>query len=119
MVQSIVIMITKAPYGHEDVHSGLNIALACLGEDVRVTVVLINDGVYSAFRKQMSEETLGYPSVEDLLYALFPEGKVFAERASLKERGLQEEDLVETVETISEEDLLKIICECGEATLIF
>jgi sulfur relay (sulfurtransferase) DsrF/TusC family protein len=117
--KSIVIIISKAPYGHETVHGGLYTAIACLNEAARVIVVLINDGVYSALKGQHPERALGYPSIEDLLYALFPDGKVVVDASSLRERGIRREELVETVEVISEDRLLNMILEAGEVILTY
>jgi len=119
MVNSILIMITKAPYGRENVYGGLYTAIACLERKLSVTVVLVNDGVYSAMKGQASYKTLGYPNIEDLFYALFPPAKIFVDQSSMDERGIQKEDLIEIVEVIDEEELLNRIREHGEAIITY
>jgi len=50
---------------------------------------------------------------------LFPDGKVIAGVSSLKKEGVRKEELVETVEAVSDDGLLNIICEAGEVILTY
>ena len=57
MTSSLVI-IDKAPYGHENALSGVYIAIASLDKGIKSDVLLMGDGVYSAIKNQIAEKTI-------------------------------------------------------------
>ena len=116
MVESVVIVITKVPYGHESVYGGLYTAIACLERDLPATVILLGDGVYSAMKGQDSE-ILGYPCIEDLFYTLSPKVKIYVHEKSMIERGIERDRLIEIVEVIDDQRLLALLREHGEAII--
>jgi tRNA 2-thiouridine synthesizing protein C len=105
----VLIIIDKAPYGWEDAFSGFYVAIACLNRELDADVLLIGDGVYAALEGQKPEETIKYPSVEDLTYLIFPEGSLFVHRKSMEDRGIVEDDLVEAAQYVDDEELYEII----------
>ncbi|AAB85835.1 conserved hypothetical protein [Methanothermobacter sp. CaT2] len=106
-MKSALIIIDRAPYGYENAFSGLYVVIACLNSSLDTDVLLIEDGVYAAVADQVSE-AIDYPNVEELTYLIFPEGSVFVHERSLKERGLEEDDLVEAAEVIDDTELYEI-----------
>ncbi|MGB9837455.1 DsrE family protein [Methanothermobacter sp.] len=106
-MKSALIIIDRAPYGCEDAFSGLYVVIACLNSSLDADVLLIEDGVYAAVADQ-APDAIEYPNVEELTYLIFPEGSVFVHERSLKERGLEEEDLVEAAEVIDDHELYEI-----------
>ena len=117
MVESVVILITSAPYGRENTYGGLYTAIASLDLGLRTVVVLMGDGVYSALKGQSAEKSLGYPTIGDLFHQLHPEAKIYAESSSLRERGLEQTDLIEIVEPIPDRELPDIFLRYGEAII--
>lgn len=106
-MNSVLILINKAPYGYEDAFSGFFVEIACLNRQLDADVLLIEDGVYAALDNQDSEG-LKFPGVGELTYLIFPEGNIFVYNASLKERGIDEENLMETIEIIDNKRFYEI-----------
>jgi len=107
-MQSALIIIDKAPYGYENALSGIYIAIAGLDKGVHTDVLLMGDGVYVALKDQSSEKTIGYPSVGELSYSIFPEGNLFIHLDSLTQRGIEYGDLVEIAELIDDKTLYNL-----------
>ena len=102
---SSLIIIDKAPYGHENALSGIYIAIASLDKGIKSDVLLMGDGVYSAIKNQKTEKTIQYPSLSELLYSIFPNGTLYVHLDSLIERGIKYEDLIEIAELIDSKTL--------------
>lgn len=107
-MSSSLVIIDKAPYGHENALSGIYIAIASLDRDIEADVLLMGDGVYAALKNQSGEKMIGYPSVSELIYSLFPTGTLFAHLDSLIQRGIKYEDLVEITELIDNKTLYNL-----------
>ncbi len=107
MTSSLVI-IDKAPYGHENALSGIYIAIASLDKGIDSDVLLMGDGVYAAQKNQFSKQTIGYPSVSELIYSMFPNGTLFVHLDSLIRRGMIYDDLVEIAELIDGKTLYQL-----------
>lgn len=107
-MNSVLIIIDKAPYGYEDAFSGFFVEIACLNKQLNADIVLIEDGVYAAIDGQ-NPENIKFPGVGELTYLIFPEGNIFVCDDSIKERGIDEDDLMETVEIIDDNGLYEIL----------
>lgn len=107
-MKSVLIIIDRAPYGWEDAFSGFFVEIACLNRQLNSDVILIEDGVYAALDNQNSE-SIKFPGVGELTYLIFPEGNIFVHEDSINERGINQFDLMETVDIINDEELYKII----------
>lgn len=107
-MKSVLIIIDKAPYGYEDAFSGFFVEIACLNRELDSDVILIEDGVYAALDNQNSDD-IKFPGVGELTYLIFPEGNIFVHKDSLKERGIDESDLMETVDIIDDEEMYGLI----------
>ncbi len=108
-MESALIIIDKPPYGWEDSFSGYYVAIACLNRDFDADIFLVGDGVYSALENQKSQETLKFPNVGELAYLVFPEGSIFVHKNSIDERGILEDELVESAQVIDDEELFEIL----------
>ncbi|MEW6010144.1 MAG: DsrE family protein [Euryarchaeota archaeon] len=117
-MDSVLLIIDKAPYGWEDAFSGFYVAIACLNIGLPGDVLLTGDGVYAALEGQDSESNIGFPSVEELTYLIFPEGNVMVHGPSLESRGFTEEDLVESSDLISEEELYEFLASRHKTAFI-
>lgn len=96
-----LIVITKSPYTFEHSLGGVYTALALADKGVKVSLLLIGDGVYCALRGQKNEKM----NFEDLLYTVHSSDiLIFVCRESLKMRGLKEESLIEVCEVVDHLD---------------
>lgn len=102
MVKTLII-ISKPPSSR--VIDGFYTALGIIGE-VEVNILLIDDGVYRAIKGQKG---LNMSSVEDCIYSLYPEARVYAYKFSLVSRSVKPIEMVEIVKTIDEDESLKLI----------
>jgi tRNA 2-thiouridine synthesizing protein C len=107
-MDSVLIIIDKAPYGYEDAFSGFFVEIACLNKELGADIVLIGDGVYAALDGQNSDN-IKFPGVGELTYLIFPEGNIFVFDDSIKERGIDEDDLMETIEIVDDKGLYNIL----------
>ena len=107
-MSSSLVIIDKAPYGHENALSGIYIAIASLDKGINSDVLLMGDGVYAALKNQSAEKTIQYPSVSELIYSLFPNGTLFVHLDSLIERGIKYEDMIEIAELIDGKTLYNL-----------
>lgn len=107
-MDSVLIIINKAPYGYEDAFSGFFVEIACLNQQLGADVILMEDGVYAAIDGQDSDN-IKFPGVGELTYLIFPEGNIFVHDGSLKDRGILEDDLMETVEIIDDRRFYEIL----------
>jgi sulfur relay protein TusC/DsrF len=111
MAQSILFLITRAPYGVEEAFAGLRMALAFAVNGVKTSVVMMEDGVYNAVAGQKAE-VLKMPSNADATKELFDfEAQVHVVREDLKERGVAEDALLEGVKVISRDNLRKLVID--------
>jgi len=116
--KSVVLVITKPPYGLEDCFSGLYVAVACLNSNLKCSVIFLGDGVYAALAHQNTEK-LSVPSVEDVIYALLPEAKLYVHRNSLLERGIPESKVVKGIELINDAKTAELLLSEGECIITF
>lgn len=107
-MSSVLVIIDKPPYGYEDAFGGIYVAIACLDKGIEADVVLMGDGVYAALKNQFSEKTIGYPSVSELTYSMFPHGNLFVYLDSLVDRGINYEDLVEIAQPIDDKTIYNL-----------
>lgn len=107
-MESVLIIIDKAPYGWEDAFSGFFVEIACLNRQLDSDVILIEDGVYAALDNQDSGG-IKYPGVGELTYLIFPEGNIFVHKDSIAERGIKESDLMETVDIVNDKGIYGLI----------
>ncbi|UTB32780.1 MAG: DsrE family protein [Methanobacterium sp. ERen5] len=107
-MSSSLIIIDKAPYGRENAMSGIYIAIASLDKGIKFDILLMGDGVYVALKNQSSDKAIHYPSVSELIYSIFPNGTLFVHLASLIERGIKYEDLIEIAELVDGKTLYNI-----------
>lgn len=111
LINSILTLIVKPPYGREDAFAGLRFALSQIASGAleKSDTVLIEDGVYNALKGQKSED-IGMPSNLDATQDLLElEGKVFCVKEDLDKRELSEVDMLEGLEFITRDRLPGLI----------
>lgn len=108
-MKSVLVIMDKAPYGRENALSGVYAAIACLDKGFTADILLIEDGVYTALENQNSENAINYPNIGELMYSVFPQGKIYVHADSLIQRGLDYHDLIEITELIEDKSLYDVI----------
>jgi len=111
MADSMLVIVTKPPYGLEDAFAGLRLALAMGVNGMKVSVVEVEDGVYNAVAGQ-KPEAVGMPSNVDATTELYDfEVSVYAVKEDLEERDIADAPLVEGVKIIGRDDLKGLLAE--------
>ena len=109
MAGSILVLITKPPYGLEEAFAGLRLALAFSVNGMKTTVVMMEDGVYNAVNNQKSD-VIRMPSNIDATKDLFDFGtQVFVIREDLNARGIPEDRIFDGLSVIGSSELRTII----------
>jgi tRNA 2-thiouridine synthesizing protein D len=88
MAESILILITKAPYGAEEAFAGARLALGGLVSGImgKASILLIGDGTLNAVEAQRPE-AIGMPSNLAALQDLMDlDGEVFCVEEDLRQR---------------------------------
>lgn len=100
MASSILVLITKPPYGLEDAFAGLRLALAMAVNGMKTSVLMMEDGVYNAIGSQKAE-TIRMPSNIDATKELYDfEVPVYVVREDLEERGIPESRLFDGLKVL-------------------
>lgn len=116
MASSILVLITRAPYGLEEAFAGLRLALAMGVNGLRTSVVMMEDGVYNAVGTQRPD-ILRMPSNADATKELYDfDVQVHVVREDLAERNIPEKGLFEGLKVISRDELKKLAAEHDVAT---
>ena len=112
MAESIVVLISKPPYGIEEAFAGLRLSLAMMVSGVveRSTVILVGDGTLNAVASQ-DPEAIGMPSNVEAVTDLDDfEGEVYCIEEDLRER-LGDIEIIENVQMIDWDRAREIIEE--------
>jgi tRNA 2-thiouridine synthesizing protein D len=116
-VASVTVITGEPPYGKERVYSALRFALAARFEGHEVNVFLLEDAVFAAKKGQNPVDIQGLlgarmPNCGDLLSGVIKNGaRVKCCGVCCKERGAQDEELLDGVEIASMYDLVQWIME--------
>lgn len=111
MADSMLVIVTRPPYGLEDAFAGLRLALAMGVNGMKVSVVEVEDGVYNAVADQ-KPEAVGMPSNVEATTELYDfDVSVHVVKEDLEERGVAESSLVEGVKVIRRDDLKGLLAE--------
>jgi tRNA 2-thiouridine synthesizing protein D len=100
LANSMLVLVTRGPYGLEDAFAGLRLALAMGVNGMGVTVAMLEDGVYNAVGSQRPE-AVGMPSNKDATVELYDfDIPVFVVGEDLSERGLEEQSIFDGLKVI-------------------
>ena len=124
-MDSIYVVIRKAPYGSLAAAEGVRHLLGAAGCGMAATAVLVDDGVYLAKHGQDPAGT-GWTNLSEVLQkALDPTGagsspqvRAYVHRASAQQRGIDHLDLVGGMELIDDDQLAAMLATV-EGLLIF
>jgi len=100
----------RAPYGTVYALEMLENVLVASAFEQDVSVIFIDDGVYQ-LTKEQNTEAIGHKNFSPTFRALadYDVDKIFVERCSLTERGLEADDLIIDVTLLDSDELKTII----------
>jgi len=111
MASSILVLITRPPYGLEEAFAGLRLALSTGVNGMKTSVVLMEDGVYNAIASQKSE-ALKMPSNVEATKDLYDfDVQVHVVKEDLASRGIAESRLFEGLKVVPSSQLKQLIAE--------
>ncbi len=111
MANSVLVMITKPPYGLEEAFAGLRMALAMGVNGMKTSVVLLEEGVYNAVGTQKAD-TLKMPSNIDAAKELYDfDVPIYVVREDLAERGIPEDKLFEGLKVVPAMKAKELVAE--------
>jgi len=100
MANSILVLITRAPYGLEEAFAGLRLALAMGVNGMKTSVLMVEDGVYNAVGTQ-KPEVVKMPSNIEATKELYDfEIPVYVVKEDLVARGIAESKLFDGLKTV-------------------
>jgi len=116
-MDNLLVILRKPPYGTTNAAEAVRHAGGASSVDYKAALYLIDSGVYTAKKNQDAGET-GFTGLGESLELLSGEMDVYADRNSLKEYGISEDDLVEGVK-IDNGDFLKQAIRDAQSVMIF
>jgi len=116
MVDSICVLIRKAPYGTENAFAGLRLALATAANGIDTKVVLMDEGILNAVCDQKPSD-IGMPSILDAIDDLLSlDVKIYCVENSLDEHDIGKEILKEEMQFVEESGLSNLVLGCQVMT---
>ena len=114
----LAVILTKPPYGDIQAAEAIRHALGAVGDDIDVTLLLVDEGVYLAKKGQVVDGS-GYTELGESVSDLIEMGcDVYAEKVSLREAGLDAEDIINNVKIVSGYEISETVKE-SDKTMIF
>ncbi|MDY6865837.1 MAG: DsrE family protein [Halobacteriota archaeon] len=113
MADSLLVIITKPPYGTEDAFAGLRLALSQIAGGMvdRSDAILIEDGAFNAIGDQRSD-VIEMPSNVEAIEDLLDMGcTVYCVSEGLKVRGIANDKLMEGLSIISKVEVSDLVSE--------
>ena len=117
-MESVGIILRRPPYGSVDASEAIRHALGGVTNDMNVKLLLVDGGVQSAQKGQDISGT-EYQSIEEGVGDCIDMGvEVYVERGSLRDEGMESQELIEGVNVISSSEIAEILSS-ADATMIF
>ncbi len=119
MPKSLCVIIRRSPYGMIHAAEALRLVNGGVVYDIPTVAILIDDGVYVAKDNQNTKQA-GWTSLSDTLnrtleVSIEPQERIenrvqiYVHEESMREKGLDNKDLVEGVKVIDDSELAEII----------
>lgn len=128
MPKSLCVIIRRGPYGMIHAAEALRLVNGGVAYGITTAAILIDDGVYVAKDSQNTEQT-HWTSLSDTLKRTIQlsiesddgienRAQIYVHEESMKEKGLDNKDLVEGVKVIDHSELAEIIAN-ADAIAVF
>lgn len=107
---SYLISVAHGTYGHnDDSYGALLVANGILARGWEADMLLREDGVYMALKGQDPNDIGLDNNLKHMADLVELGGTIYVLGPSLKERGLERDELIDGIEIIGPEDLLRIV----------
>ncbi len=111
MANTTLVLVTRPPYGLEEAFAGLRLALAMSVNGMKVSVLMMEDGVYNALATQKAD-AVKMPSNMDATKDLFEfEASVYVVKEDLDARGIPESKLFEGLKIVPASKAKELLAE--------
>jgi len=100
MAGSILVLVTKAPYGLEEAFAGLRLALAMGVNGMKTSVLMMEDGVFNAVGTQQPEAVKMPSNIEAIKELYDFEVPVYVVKEDLTARGIPESKLFDGLKVV-------------------
>lgn len=111
MAKSILVLVTRPPYGLEEAFAGLRLALAMAVNGMKTTVLMLEDGVFNAVSTQ-KPEAIKMPSNIDATKDLYDfESQILVVKEDLEARGIPESKLFDGLKVIESAKIGQLLSE--------
>ncbi|MHA1270501.1 MAG: DsrE/DsrF/TusD sulfur relay family protein [Candidatus Helarchaeota archaeon] len=112
----LTVMIFESPYGREKPYTALRFALTALNDGHKVTVILIQEGIFVALKNQ---EPVEYPNLKEYLEMAIEEGlEIIVCGVCCKSRGIKQEDLIDGATIVGMHEIVDA-CSKSDNTITF
>lgn len=116
MADSILVLVTRPPYGLEEAFAGLRLALAMVVNGMKTSVVLAEDGVYNAVAAQKAD-AVKMPSNMEATKELYDfDVPVYVVKEDLEERDVPESALFEGLKVVPASKVRELVEEHSVTT---
>jgi predicted peroxiredoxin len=118
---ALVVQISKPPFGHENTFAGLYVASASLSKGLEVIALLMGDSVYVAAKGQIgAQKNIDLPPTEPQVKDIVElGGRVIADAAAFRERGMESPDIIEGIEVKELKEIQEVILDHGDKVVAF
>jgi len=117
-MENIGIILRRPPYGSVDASKAIRHALGGVTNDMNVKLLLVDKGVHSAQKGQAISST-EHQSIEEGIKDCIDMGvEVYVDRVSLRDEGLEPQELIEGVNVIGGSEMAEILSST-DVTMIF
>ncbi len=116
-MDKLLVILRKPPYGMINAAEAVRHAGGASGGGYRATLYLMDGGVYAAKKNQDAGDT-GFSSIGEDLEMLSDEMEIYADKHSLNEYDLKEDDLIGGVK-IDTGEVLRQALKDSQAVMIF
>jgi len=116
-MDNLLVILRKPPYGVVNAAEAVRHAGGASSADYRAVLYLIDSGVYTAKKNQDTGDS-GFTGLSESLEMLAEEMDIYANKDSLKEYGLREDELIEGVK-IDDGEILRQALKNSQAVMIF
>lgn len=112
IIKKMMCVMNKAPHGTIYSYEGLEMVLIMATYDQDITMLFIDDGVYT-LKKDQKTDAIGIKGFANTFPALdgYDVEKLYVEKESLEARGLTVDDLIVGVEVFDSAEIAKIMAE--------
>ncbi len=111
MAGSILVLITKAPYGLEEAFAGLRLALATGVNGMKTSVLMVEDGVFNAVGSQRSEAVRMPSNIEATKELYDFDVPVYVVKEDMEARGVAESKLFDGLKVVPASLVRKLVAE--------